>query len=893
MHPAAKGQWERLEKVPLLPPTLAFVAGTLAASGMRGVPCAAFLLAVTFLAILAWAAYLLRSDRSAFVLLSLAFLAGGSLWNQAAFQSHHQELARLQPALENGVSPEWSGVLYRDPQVFADRTVLHVQLRSCSFQENTVATKAKARITVFSPDGAAVRFSFGELFYGDALRIRGSLAVPRNFRNPGMFDYAASLSREGILLTGSLKSPLLVDLVVRQAGDPLLAACYSVRRTFRNYLSREFSADAGGADSSAILEALLFGQRSNLNPRIEKLFQETGTYHVFVVSGFNTTIIAVFLVWLFRKLRLPGVAVVIATGAALAVYALMTELGPSVVRASILSFIVLLAQALYRRGSPVNSLALAAMATLLCWPEMAWEPGFQLTYLACLAILLVGVPAVGRLLDPFHYALNHLFGQTPLLLKRDRVSRLARRLRFGLELWAERAADVTGGRARIRQAVAGLGRVAGAVGYYVAGLLLISAAVQMAMAPLMAYMFNRANVSSFVANLFVVPLMTALLLVTLFLGGTLCILGWTWKPWVAVSGWVLEHLLGGLEAMARSGLWHWRVPTPPLSWVFLYLALLTAAVLPLRRALRLTAAAAVALLFPTFWWNPFPMQRQAPGGLETYFLDVGQGDSIFLIFPDNSTLLVDAGGTVGAGYSEETLPAEGLEASRFDIGEDVVSRFLWRLRVRVVDQLALTHPHMDHAGGMTAIVGNFPVKELLGPVPVEKLAETLPWLTEAAAARGLRWRGLQRGDARMIGSSRIAVLNPPQSQLGAFAQPNNRSLVLHVHAAGHSLMLPGDIEKFAEWDLSEDCDALRAEVLKVAHHGSLTSTTENFLQCVDPRWAVISVGWNSRFSHPSPQVLERFKSRGIRVFQTSLEGAVYAAFTPGGVVVAPATSPEP
>lgn len=881
--------WNGVEQVPLLLPALALLVGTLVSAWARHAQLWPILAALTVLFVSALALYLRCCRRTSFLLCLAGYVVAGWLWNQGSFLARQEELARLDPLVEAGTAPEWLGFLYRDPEVAADKTTLHLHLDSAKYLDRTIPLRARARVSVFPGEGQQVTFTFGEPVYGDLLRIRAPLSRPRNFRNPGMFDYVAHLERNGILLIGSLKSPLQVTKLGSGAGNPVLRAAYSIRRSFRRYLIQQFSGHEGGENSSAILEALLFGERSRLRPAIEKLFQETGTYHVFVVSGFNTTVIALFLVWTLRKARVPALFVVLVTGVSLAGYALMTELGSPVVRASILSFVVLLADVLYRKSNLLNSLALAALVTLILWPELATDAGFQLTYLACLAIVLMGLPAVRRTVDPFRSALGCLFGENPLLVRRDVFSRAARRLRFELELAVEWILDRNGcGRARLKVFFAGQVRRLADVAYYLAGLLLVSIAIHIALLPLMAYLFNRANVGAFLANLLVVPAMTLLLLATLFVGGLLWLLGWTWSPWVVLCSWILEHLLAWLEEAATAGVWHWRVATPPWQWVLGYLTVGTLAVLPIRRQFRWTAAGLALLMLPTFWWNPFAVVRRLPGQMEIYFLDVGQGDAIFILSPDGRTLLVDAGGLIGSGYSEDPPPAEGPQASKFDIGEDVVSRFLWTLRVRRLDYVVLTHPHQDHAGGLAAVIENFPVGSLLGPEPAGKLEAQLPQLSQTTSRHHLQWQGLLRDARWRLGLATVEVLNPPQTILGPFGHINNRSVVLRVRWEDHAVLLAGDVERPAERDLARDCTALKSDILKVAHHGSATSTIDAFLECVRPEWAVISAGWNSRFLHPSGEVLQRLRGRAVQVMETSQQGAIYAAVSSVGVFVRPA-----
>jgi competence protein ComEC len=298
------------------------------------------------------------------------------------------------------------------------------------------------------------------------------------------------------------------------------------------------------------------------------------------------------------------------------------------------------------------------------------------------------------------------------------------------------------------------------------------------------------------------------------------------------------------------------------------------------------AAAAALIMLPSFWWNPFPMQRRAPGRLEAYVLDVGQGESIFMISPEGKTLLVDTGG-FQTSFAEESLPAHGRQAPRFDVGEEIVCRFLWTLRVPSLDYVMVTHPQVDHAGGLPAVLENFRVADLAGPEPANRLAELLPEATAVAAEKGLAWRGLKRGDRWNLGSCSVSVLSPPDSLLGPFSRINDRSVVLKAAYGNRALLLTGDIERPVERELIRDCPDLRADILKVPHHGSATSSTEAFLDCVQPQWGLISAGSGNRFNHPSPVVQERLRARSIEFLVTSRSGALLATLSESAAQVIP------
>jgi competence protein ComEC len=253
--------------------------------------------------------------------------------------------------------------------------------------------------------------------------------------------------------------------------------------------------------------------------------------------------------------------------------------------------------------------------------------------------------------------------------------------------------------------------------------------------------------------------------------------------------------------------------------------------------------------------------RPPDGRLRVTFLDVGQGDAAFVELPDGRRLLVDGG--------------PGGER-RFDVGERVVAPFLWNRAVVSLDAVVMTHADPDHAGGLAAILRRFRVRELWENGIADPLAEELGRL---AARQGTVRRRLTAGDRIWLGVVPFTVLNPPAPPLtgsprGPASDENNNSLVLRVDWGLASFLLTGDLEREGEAELVARRRPLDHRILKVGHHGSRYSTTEEFLGAGRPALAVISAGRRNPFNHPTPEVLARLGQAGVRIYRTDRDGAV-------------------
>jgi competence protein ComEC len=210
---------------------------------------------------------------------------------------------------------------------------------------------------------------------------------------------------------------------------------------------------------------------------------------------------------------------------------------------------------------------------------------------------------------------------------------------------------------------------------------------------------------------------------------------------------------------------------------------------------------------------------------------------------------------------------------KMDIGEDVVSPYLWSRAIRHIDVLVCTHAHEDHVGGTAALIENFHPRELwTGANP----ADSPTWIAirNKAAAFGVNIVSMRTGNAFEFGGAQIDVLAPEPDYEPASSPKNNDSLVFRVTYGAHKFLFTGDMEKQVEARLLEENRIGRVDVLKVAHHGSRSSSIEPFIEATHPTFALISVGVGNSYRHPTAEVLERLKNAHSQIFRTDLTGLV-------------------
>ena len=796
--------------------------------------------------------------------------------------------------IKSGEPVEVTGVLERAPEAAPDGFYLTLNVEKLRFKGEERAISGQ--ISLFAPvrDRAAhAAYEILELRYGARMRVMTELQRTDNFRNPGVSPLTEYLERRNLDATGTIKSPQLVERLDDERVFLPLAWLYEWRQRVLTEIDGRFSMETGG-----VLKAALLGNRYQLSRDTAARFREGGTFHVLVISGLHISFIGGIILFVMRRITKRRVWQFAVSVASLWAYTFAVGAEVSVVRAALMFTLVALAPVVHRRARSLNALGGATLLLLIWRPLDLFDPSFQLTFLSVLAIIVISWPLLERLRDvgvwrptmetPYPPACSRplrLLGETLFWSERE-WQREMQRSNYSYKLFKTPLA------ARLEKLR--LQRIL----RYAFSAIVVSGSVQLVILPLLVLYFHRLSFASLILNILVGALMAGLALVALAALLVSQLSAWLAAPLFKISeglNWLMVH---SVDPFAGAGIASVRLPeyTGFLSLIyFLYYAPLVVLAValarwnPFARTLGVKAEptsqllirpkpAAIALVTMLILIVVHPFSAGRPGGrLRIDFLDVGQGDAALVTMPDGATLLIDAGGRPRFDYARRSkVEAEGAEPFERDtrsIGEAVVSEYLWWRGLDRVDYILATHADADHMDGLNDVARNFHVRASF----VARAPSSDPEFAQFAATAqryDIPMRLVGRGDVLRFGEVEAEVLWPTRSENLSKASGNDDSIVLRLRFGRRAFLLTGDIEKAAETALTNGQDDLRCDVVKVAHHGSKTSSTEAFIKATQPAYAIIPVGLTSIFGHPHKEVLERWHASGAQILTTGQRGTI-------------------
>lgn len=663
--------------------------------------------------------------------------------------------------------------------------------------EQTTHEKLLIRYRIHSPQEKALLKS--ELRYGFICSLSGTIEPPSPSKNPNVFNYQQYLSTKQIYWIFNVNS---ISPGNCQATSPTFFSLMDQIRTAGiNYVSKYFP-----EPTASLAIALLFGDQSYMNSELVTAYQKIGIVHLLAISGLQVTLLTGVLFYIGLRIGMVREKMITMLMVFLPLYAILTGATPSVVRAVMMMFVILISLKWGgRRLNSLDALCYAFLIIVLCSPYLIYDIGFQLSFCACVALLL----------------------STPYIFTNE----------------------------------AGISQ-----------LILTSYIAQLATLPIILVHFFEVSLLSIAANLLFVPFFSVFLTPFFFLVFVLHpFLAFIINPLLWATNKLIMIVNDGINMISALP-FHMMILGKPGKFLLLLLSVSILVIFyklekdyfsRLQNSLLIVVPLVVIAVIQN--WSPYG---------EVTFIDVGQGDAILVKLPFNKgTYLIDTGGNPP--FSGDTWQQK---RTNFEVGKDIIVPYLKSKGISTLDKLILTHGDIDHVGGTSAVIEELSITEILLP-KVKAQSDIELEIVRKANQKGIPihyvYEGKQWGDDESL----FKVLAPAGS--GVELDKNNQSIVLYAKIGGLTWLFTGDIEETGEMELAENYSFIDVDVLKVGHHGSKTSSSEELLQQFQPEIAVISVGEGNRYGHPHGSVLTRLASHQMTIYRTDKNGAISYFFKNG------------
>lgn len=638
---------------------------------------------------------------------------------------------------------------------------------------------------------------------GKTCTLKGSLTLPSSQRNENGFNYRKNLENKSIYWLFSIED---LNLTNCKKESDFLFLLKQLREKGTLWITKHFS-----ETSIPVAEALIFGERGMMDENLQTAYQRLGIIHLLAISGSHVVVLIGILYFVMIRFGLTKERASTILLLLLPVYAVLTGLSPSVIRA-VLTSMLLLTKNKFRFLATFPMIDIVSLVFCICLfiqPRMLFNIGFILSFIVCFFLIISSA-----LIKEYHTSTAKMYFFTTFIS-------------------------------------------------------------EFATIPVILYYFYEIPTLSLLANLIFIPFYTIIVLPYLII---LYVLSFLFPQFLSFISFPLDFLLMLSDKMVLK-LASYSFSTLVLgrpSFFFLCAYMVS---LPFffylyenrpKKSRKWLYGIPVLLVSLQFINNTYPQTG------EITFIDVGQGDSILINLPNNKgTYLIDTGGTV-------IFPMEEWKMRRepFEVGAKTVVPFLKSKGIYTIDKLILTHGDLDHIGGSTAIMEQLNIKEIMYPnVNGERSVEE-ERLFSIAKKNQIPIRYTQAGQKWSAGKDSFFVLAPIENE---DLTKNNGSIVIFAKIADITWLFTGDLEKEGEQALMNKYQYLKEiDVLKVGHHGSKSSSTSEFIERLKPKIAIISVGENNRYNHPSNEVLSTLNENKVKVFRTDKNGGISFYFSEKG-----------
>ncbi len=733
-----------------------------------------------------------------------------------------------------------SGKVIESPEIRNKRLSFWLLAETVEYKDKIIPVRGKISVKVLK--------GIPEISAGDNVYFKSRIRSVRNFNNPGGFDFKRYMAFNGITGTAYVDGD---KIRVEQNKENMKwkRLIENARKKFAWLIENSVPSGQAG-----VLKALVIGDQNSISPEIREDFNRTGTSHILSISGLHVGIVATVSFLFFNKLlsyfnlflwnawTKKGAAVL--SLFPVIIYGLLAGMSPPTQRSVIMVSVFLMSFFVEKEQNGINTLAVAAMLILVFHPPSLFLISFQLSFLSVLFIIT---------------------GMNLTLYSEYRKNNEDDRWWHGLQRKT-------------------------------AAFFLVSLFATIGTLPVVMYYFNQVSLVGLAANCVAVPLIGFAVVTGGLLSFFIYPVSSLLSVWlIKASSLILGVSLEFINYFAKLPFAAIKTVTPSFFEICWYYVLLGTVFVILQgknrkigrenagtvferikqKAPFITIVLLIISGYADIWY--WLDKRFLQEDLKVTIIDVGQGTSALLELPGGYNVLVD-----GGGFSDNSL---------FDVGQRIIAPFLWRKKIKSVDTLVLSHPNSDHLNGLLYIAENFNVKEFWSN---GEAVDTLGYkrLIEVIKEKNIKMEDFNTTERnRVINGTMFTILYPEpgfKNKKEKWRKGDNNSIVLKAVFGSKSFLFTGDIKAKGESDIVKmSGNNLKSTVLIVPHHGSKTSSTDTFIDKIDPEIAIIPVGWNNRYKFPHPQVLERYKSRKCGILRTDKNGAVMISTDGKSLVVTP------
>ena len=649
---------------------------------------------------------------------------------------------------------------------------------------------------------------------GSRIRFWAKLKRPRNFGNAGGFDYDGFLKKKGIYVSSFMSDDTY--LAIMGKVPPFWSFIYKFRYAVEGAIDDAPPHEDSPGEGRGIIKAITIGEKGDLGEDVLESFRRSGTAHLLAISGLHMGIVAFFFFRIFRWL--------LARWERLLIYNLAGK-------GAALLTIFPLSLYLFASGMATSALRAYIMVMVFLMSILVEREGEIFNTIAAAAMIILAAWPQALFDIAFQLSFSAVIAIVYLAPRMESLMKMA----TGDKIHPPFNKVIT--------------------------FIVVSLSASIGTAPIVSHYFMEISLVSVLTNIILVPLIGFLAVpvsgLALFASLLSPLLS---KPLFAIALYIADLSLPVASYMSHLPYSSILISPPSPGEIFLFYALLIA-LFSMKKRVVVPALAVIPVVFVFGGHYEFTGHEKA-APLEVSFLSVGQGESTFIKFPLGMTMLVDGG---------------GFYDNSFDVGKMVVRPYLLTRGIKRLDYVVLTHPHPDHMNGLMHILDRFDIGEVWLP-NVETDDDDYARLKSIIRARHIpvRYEDSIKGDNIIDGVLVKLFKRERRDWESGYSDSsvNNGSLVIKLIYGGKSFLLAADIEKEEEARILDAGFNLKATVLKVPHHGSLTSSTSHFVEKVSPDYAVMTVGYENRFHFPRDDVVKRYKMVNSKILRTDLSGTV-------------------